>query len=246
MADPRVLIDEADPPVVGRDLLLTDAPAHHLVRVLRVRPGDPVRVFDGSGSEWRTTVRGIEGRRLVLRVISEDHPPTECSISISLLQGLCRGERMDYVMQKATELGAAEIVAVSCERSNVRLDKKRAENRLAHWRGVSVSAAEQSGRVRIPTIDGPVDLKLAATAAADVRLVLAPGAEHRLTVRVGAAASPKSVAVMVGPEGGFTSAELDALVAAGWDAVSMGPRILRTETAGIVALAAIQACIGLI
>jgi 16S rRNA (uracil1498-N3)-methyltransferase len=246
MADPRVLIDVTDAPVVGAELLLTGPPAHHLVRVLRIRPGDAVTVFDGSGSEWRTTVSGIDGRRLVVRIHAEERPERECPVSITLFQGLCRGERMDLVVQKTTELGAARIIAVSCDRSTVKLDEKRAAKRLEHWRGVSISASEQSGRVRVPAVSGPIGMDEALADRSDLRLALVPTAETRLTAHVAEMALPESIALLIGPEGGFSDEELDALGAAGWVAVALGPRILRTETAGIVALAAVQAGLGLI
>jgi 16S rRNA (uracil1498-N3)-methyltransferase len=246
MGVPRVLIDLDDPPVVDTDLNLTGPPAHHLSRVLRIRPGDTVALFDGSGVEWTTRVGSCDGRSILLQVMSQDRPDRECPIAISLLQGLCRGERMDLVMQKATALGAAAITAVACHRSTVRLDGTRALKRLGHWRSVVVAAAEQSGRVRLPEVNGPIPMAQACTADAGLRLILDPAAGTRLVDAVETSSMDDGIALIVGPEGGLSDSELEASMRAGWLAVALGPRTLRTETAGMAALAAIQAVRGLL
>ena len=153
---------------------------------------------------------------------------------------------MDLVMQKATELGAAAITALSCERSTVRLDEERASKRLEHWRNVVISAAEQSGRVRLPHVSGPLPLAEACKLDAGLRLVLDPSAGAALTQVVTENSAEAGIALVVGPEGGLAGQELALLRDAGWESVALGPRTLRTETAGMAALAAIQAAKGLL
>jgi len=237
----RVLIEAAPTRDADGTFELTGPAAHHLARVLRVRPGAAVILFDGSGSEWEAEVLAVDRNAVQLTLGERSEPARECLAPLVLLQGLCRGERMDWVMQKATELGAASILAVSCERSNVRLDEARGDKRLAHWRGVVASACEQSGRVRVPEVRGPLSLAEAIADLDGLRLLLDPEAPISLSAVIRAADDAAPAAILVGPEGGLSPAEIELLVAAGWGAVSMGPRILRTETAGAAALAAIQA-----
>ena len=173
----------------------------------------------------------------------------ESPLRVTLLQALARGEKMDWVLQKATELGVARIVPVATERSVVQLDGERAGRRLEHWQGIVASACEQCGRNRLPEVLAPQSLaaacQLAATSPASVRLVLAPGATASLAAAASAAeAGASEVALLIGPEGGLSEAELRVAAQAGFVAVAMGPRVLRTETASIAALAVLQLVAG--
>lgn len=223
------------------ELDLPEALAHHAARVLRLRDGDAVVLFDGSGAEAsaRLTVRGktwsalIEARRDVDR---------ESPLRVVLVQALASGDKMDWIVQKATELGVAAVVPVAAERSVLRLAGERADKRVAHWRQIAVAACEQSGRNRVPEIWplAPLPSYLAAHRETS-RLVLAPGGGERL------AALPRpqaAVHLLVGPEGGWSDAELALFHTVEATPIGLGPRILRTETAGLAALAAMQAIWG--
>lgn len=241
MPRPRLFLDQ--PIAANGSITLEGDRAHYLSRVLRVAPGAELAVFADGDGDYRASVASI-GRREVRLSIGERQPAAaESPLSVTLLQGVARGERMGFVVQKATELGARRIVPVQTEFSVVKLDSRRAERRRAHWQNVARSACEQSGRCHVPRIEPPTSLAtaLAAVSSADARLVFVPSAGERLrdVQRVDGEAE-----ILVGPEGGLSAADLDAAVAAGFRAVSLGPRILRTETAALAALAALQASWG--
>lgn len=211
--------------------------ARHLVRVLRLRDGSPFTVFDGSGVEWPATLIGE--RRA--RTGGARTRSTESPLSVTLVQGISRGERMDWTLQKAVELGVSRIVPVVAERTTVRLSGERAAKRIAHWRGVMIAACEQSARNRVPMLDPvqPLDAWLGTMEAP--ALVLDPAATRGL--KDFGAHAPRFT-LLVGPEGGFSERELAMALAAGCTGVRLGPRVLRTETAGVAALAALQALYG--
>jgi 16S rRNA (uracil1498-N3)-methyltransferase len=215
--------------------------AHHAVQVLRLRVGDPLVLFDGTGGEY-TAVMESTGREVSVAVTAFADTERESPLNVTLYQALPAGDKMDWVVQKAVELGVRAVVPVSAERSVVKLSGERAAKRLAHWRQVAVSACEQCGRNRVPQLADivPFGAALASCGAAQ-RLMLVPGGALRvrdLPVPLG------DVALMVGPEGGLSPAELAALRSAGFTALGLGPRVLRTETAGLAALAALAACWG--
>ncbi len=214
--------------------------ARYLARVLRLRVGDTITVFDGSGPEWPATIENMtkNAATLVLGESREAH--TESPLQIHLVQGVSRGERMDFVVQKATELGVRRITPVLTEYGVVKLAGERAQKRRDHWQGVAASACEQSGRTRPPRIDPPVSLNQwfgDKPADADVDLILHPGAATPLS-RVGPPTT--GACLLIGPEGGFSESEYADAKIAGFNAVSLGPRILRTETAAAAALAVMQ------
>ncbi|MCL1569739.1 16S rRNA (uracil(1498)-N(3))-methyltransferase [Xanthomonas nasturtii] len=227
-----------------QEVSLPEESANHLLRVLRLREGDTCILFNGDGSDYhaRITVAGKrEARALVERVeaLSNESP-----LRITLLQGIARGEKMDLVLQKATELGVAAIVPVNAERTEVKLDAARMEKRVAHWRSVVVSACEQSGRARVPTVAAPLGLQEAAQAS-DLqarRLTLDPQGEHRLSTL--SADVAQGIIVAIGPEGGWSPRDRTILTEAGFSGLQLGPRILRTETAGLAAIAALQSRFG--
>jgi 16S rRNA (uracil1498-N3)-methyltransferase len=219
---------------------LAEGAAAHVGKVLRLRAGDPLVLFDGSGLEFAARIESIDRRAVNVAVDGARDPGTESRLDITLLQGLCRGQRMDMLIQKSTELGVAAIRAISCERSVARVDGARRDRKLEHWRQVAISACEQSGRVTLPLIAGPAPLP--ATLAAldgdcDARLLLDPGADRNLGDGIDAA---RSVALLIGPEGGLTDGERAAARESGFVPARIGPRILRTETAPLAAISILQ------
>ncbi|ROQ48086.1 16S rRNA (uracil(1498)-N(3))-methyltransferase [Pseudomonas putida] len=215
---------------------LPEAQAHYIGRVLRMAPGDAVQLFDGSGQEYLGELLEV-GKKSVRVTLAQALPgQAESPLHVHLGQGLSRGERMDWAIQKATELGASVITPIVSERCEVRLKDERADKRLTHWRQVAISACEQCGRSTVPTIHSPVLLAdwLKARDEA-LKLVLHPVAEP-LTSH----ARPASLAFLIGPEGGLSEVEVEQAKAAGFHAARLGPRVLRTETAPVVALAVAQ------
>ncbi|MDJ0748329.1 MAG: 16S rRNA (uracil(1498)-N(3))-methyltransferase [Woeseiaceae bacterium] len=224
----------------GGTLELDGDRARYLARVLRLRPGDEVRVFNGEGPECSARIEAITKHGVSLRVGRSHETNTESPLRVHLVQGISRGERMDFVIQKATELGVKRITPVLTEYGVVKLDSKRAGKRREHWQGVAESACEQSGRVRVPLIDTPVSLNAwfgSQPAEVDAQLILRPGAGTPLAA---IEAPSTKVCVLIGPEGGFSNTEYDDADIAGFSPVSLGPRILRTETAAIAALSVLQ------
>ena len=249
----RVYVDA--PVAAGKRVIVEGSAANHIARVLRLRSGDSLTLFDGSGGEFGARIEEFRKETVVVAV--EEHRPLdrESPLPLTLVQGISRGERMDWIIQKATELGASRIVPVFTKRSVVRLDEKQAERKLQHWRAIAVAACEQCGRNRIPDLAVPVDFfdMLAGDpsgrpdsagrtdSAGSTRLLLSPTGDLRIDdlQDVG-----KGITVLIGPEGGLEDVEQEAAVTAGFKAVRLGPRVLRTETAAIAALTIIQRYFG--
>ncbi|MBD9367395.1 16S rRNA (uracil(1498)-N(3))-methyltransferase [Xanthomonas sp. XNM01] len=226
----------------GNRIALPERAANHLVRVLRLREGDPCVLFNGDGHDYAARVAVAGKREVLVDVLSASAVDNESPLRITLLQGIARGEKMDLILQKATELGVAAVVPVVAERTEVKLDAERTDKRMAHWRSVIESACEQSGRASVPALAAPAPLATAAAASTGLRLTLDPGGRHTLRSLDGDAAS--TVWVAIGPEGGWSPRDRDTLQAAGFEGLALGPRILRTETAGLAAIAALQARFG--
>lgn len=230
----------------GAEIVLDDTLANHLIRVLRLRAGDPVQLFDGRGHEVRAVLAVLDRKRTTARVEAAIPPLAESPLRLTLAQGICRGEKMDLVLQKATELGVHAILPLQTERTEVRLDAEREAKRMAHWRQVIASACEQCGRATLPQLAAPMALPhwLAVLRDAgntgEAMLALDPGGG--MDLRTLAAVSAMTLAV--GPEGGFSEAEVAQMQRAGFGGLRLGPRILRTETAGLAAIAALQARFG--
>jgi 16S rRNA (uracil1498-N3)-methyltransferase len=228
----------------GTEIELDGDRARYLGRVLRSRVGDNVIVFNGEGAEWTASVLQISKNTVTLRVDDSQEAGTESPLKIHLVQGISRGERMDLVVQKATELGVKRISPVLTEYGVVKLDGSRADKRQEHWQKIATSACEQSGRVRVPLVDKPMPLKNwlgDKPRQVDTELILNPGA----TTTLSSIAAPETkVCVLIGPEGGFSEFEYEDAGIAGFKAVSLGPRVLRTETAAIATLAVMQSMWG--
>lgn len=227
------------------EIILPDAAARHAARVLRLRTGDRLTVFNGDGHDYPGRLGRVEGRVVIVHTESRTRVDNEPPFPVILGQCLAKGDKMDLVIQKATELGVSAIVPLLGERCDVRLDAARAQRRVQHWQAVAASACEQCGRARLPQIVPPLSLsewlrQLDASCPAQ-RLVLVPGSARRAR-DVGIDAG--GVIVAIGPEGGFGPRDNSALAAAGFNGLALGPRILRTETAGFAAIAALLACHG--
>ncbi len=228
----------------GAKVALPGTAGEHVVRVLRLTSGAKLILFDGTGGEYEAELGATTKRGVVAHIGVHLATERESPLEITLLQSLARGEKMDWVVQKATELGVARIVPVVTERSVVRLDGAQAEKRRAHWIGVAAAACEQCGRNRLPDIASPQSIAAALRAlpAHAVALVFELTESARGVLLP--AAPVTSAAILVGPEGGLTPAELAQATTAGFRVTSLGPRVLRTETAAIAAIALLQGLAG--
>lgn len=228
----------------GQELALPEAAAAHLSRVLRLTVGDECVLFNGDGRDYAARLVGQGKRELRVALWDSRVVDNESPLRITLLQGVARGEKMDLILQKATELGVAAIAPLWSQRSEVKLEGERAGKRLAHWRGVVTSACEQCGRARVPEVAPPLSLVAALNAlpTGGLRLILDPEGEFSLSSLPFEAG--QGLVLAVGPEGGWSSTDRDALRAAGFHGLRLGPRILRTETAGLTAIAALQSKFG--
>jgi len=237
----RVHVDT--PLAVGLRVPLPPQAAAHLQRVLRLGAGDACVLFNGDGHDYDARVHAAGKRELLVDVTGARPVDNESPLRVTLVQGVARGEKMDWILQKATELGVAAFVAANAERSEVRLDATRAARRVVHWRSVIASACEQCGRARVPGIDAPRALAeaVAALPPGGTRMLLDPEGTANVDGLALEDELPMSVVLAVGPEGGWSPRDRGLLHAAGFEGLRLGPRILRTETAGIAAIAALQA-----
>ncbi|MBT8445515.1 MAG: 16S rRNA (uracil(1498)-N(3))-methyltransferase [Gammaproteobacteria bacterium] len=233
-------------PGAGSEIELPPAAAKHVARVLRMQAGEALTLFSGAGDEFAARIVSVAGGRVMVQVLERLVVDRESPLAVTLAQCLSRGQKMDLTLQKAVELGVATVQPLASRRSVVRLNEARAGKRLEHWHGVMVSAAEQSGRTRLPALRPLATLAEWLPGVPGTRICLHPpgGATLReLNDRLSPHAGGE-VTVLVGPEGGFDPLETEAIDAAGFHMVSLGPRILRTETAGMAVLAALQALYG--
>jgi len=234
MAAPRIHVDR--PLAPGAEFALGATPTRH-VQVLRLQPGDALTLFDGSGGQWAGAISAISRREVRVRTLHFEAVERELAQAVTLAVGMPANERMDALIEKATELGAASIQPLVCERSVLRVAGERALRKATHWRAVAVAACEQCGRNRVPQLAEPMKL-------GDWLRVLEGRAGARLLLSTAAALpwppvphnSPE-VIVLSGPEGGFTAAEDAAARAAGFSGHSLGARVLRADTAPLAALA---------
>jgi 16S rRNA (uracil1498-N3)-methyltransferase len=226
-------------PAEGSFPLPADA-AHHAARVLRLRIGDAVQIFDGTGNECHGVIAEMSGKRVVVDNLTAVDANRESPLKITLAQALSSSEKMDWVIQKATELGVAAIQPLATERSVARLSSERAEKRIEHWQQVAISACEQCGRNVLPEILPPLDIMAwlqQMRAATSQKLILLPEGAQALHSQP----RPESeVTLLIGAEGGFAQAESESALLCGFVPIRMGTRVLRTETAAIAGLAALQ------
>ena len=235
------------------DLLSTDAtvvlsamPSAHLIKVLRLRAGAKAVLFNGDGLDYLCEILLAKPEAAQLRVLSAQPAALESPLKITLIQAICRGDKMDWVLEKATELGVTHVIPVQSERSEVQLDSERANKRREHWQRIIVSACEQSGRAFVPQVEALQTLsnRLSGEISAAAKLVLEPsGAPISIASNL-LARGLTSVALAVGPEGGWSERDLAQLTLGGFSAVAIGTRVLRTETAGIAAISVMQAFCG--
>lgn len=230
---PRVYLDA--PLGQAGEVSLEDAPAHHLARVLRLREGDALTVFNGRGGEWDAEFIGR--RRVLLRSFSGVE--RESPLRLTLVQGVSSGERMDYTIQKSVELGVFAIQPLLTKRGVVKLEGTRASARARHWQKVAIAACEQCGRNRIPEVLPLLELYQYKPSDEGLRLLLSAQGRSIREMKV-----EKVATIAAGPEAGFAPEEQAALERAGFVKASLGPRVLRTETAALAALAAINALQG--
>jgi 16S rRNA (uracil1498-N3)-methyltransferase len=242
MSAPRFFVDRPLPHTpTGRDFELPEAAARHVALALRMRPGDALALFDGTGGEFAATITRIDKRGVAASIDRFDPVERESPHRVALVQAVIANDPMDWAVRKAVELGVAVVQPVLAARSQGSARGEKSERRLAHWRGIAVAACEQCGRNRVPDVLPVVTLAdwLDGPGAATGRvLVLAPGAPRSLA---DACAAALPAAVIVGPEGGFTDDELALAARRGVERVGLGPRVLRAETAAVAALAIVGA-----
>ena len=224
----------------GNRVQLDAEPSKHLLRVLRARPNDRVVLFNGDGLNYQGYLETSDKRASIYLETAKPNT-AESSLTLHLIQGISRGDRMDSTIRQAVELGVNRISAVTTHHSRARLDEKRRDNKIKHWQGIIISACEQSGRSIIPELSVDTSLAAGVATAHATRLILDPGAEISLDELEPCEAS---CTLLIGPESGFSAGELELAGTAGFTAIQLGPRILRTETAGPAALAILQARFG--
>ena len=217
--------------------------ANYVSRVLRLKPGNMLIVFDGNGGEYEAEFLSANRNSLRLAVGQHHFTERESGLELILAQGISRGDRMDIAVQKSTELGVARITPILTSRSTVRLDSAQEKKRQARWQSIAVNACQQCGRNRVPDIETPQEFSawIGGLDEHGVKLILRPGAVAPLAR---ANTTDRKITLLIGPEGGFDAREIATAQVAGFEAVSLGPRILRTETAAIAALSILQATLG--
>jgi len=218
-------------------VVLNISASRHLLRVLRHKINDPLIVFNGKGGEFQARIQSIEKGSAAVEITNYQKPPVESSLSIHLGQGISRGERMDYVIQKSVELGVNKITPLFTERCGVKISEERLTKRRKHWQSVAIAACEQSRRCVIPQIMTPTTLSDWLSKPHSFGFVCDPNAQCAMDKY----SEPKeALSALIGPEGGLSTAEIEQALTYNFHALSLGPRILRTETATVVALAVIQ------
>jgi 16S rRNA (uracil1498-N3)-methyltransferase len=235
MRKTRIFVDQSLQE--GKTLMLADEAAHHVAHVLRLRPGHALILFDGRGGEYEAEICKVDKRSVEVLIKQHREIDKGSPLQITLAQGISRGQKMDFSLQKAVELGVERIIPVMTEHGNVHLDEQRQQKKIEHWHGVIIGACEQSGRNKLPELVSPLAFDdCLALDSGLTKLILHPESGISL------AKLPRptgGLTLLIGPEGGFSDGEIQKACAAGYQIINIGPRILRTETA---ALAAISAC----
>jgi 16S rRNA (uracil1498-N3)-methyltransferase len=226
---------------VGQQLTLWDDAAHHVGKVLRMQSGELLQLFNGDGGNYAAKITEVGKKQLWVEILSVEANPVESPLHIHLGQGISRGDRMDFAIQKAVELGVSAITPLFTERCGVKLDAERAEKKREQWQKIVISACEQSGRSVVPTVHPLVSLdKWLAEPDDCLKLTLDPWTDATIK----GLAPTARLRLVIGPEGGFSDVEVAATSAAGFQPVRLGPRVLRTETAALTAIAALQLQLG--
>lgn len=225
----------------GSKAQLDEKASHHLAKVLRQRVGAELILFNGSGVEYQATILSIDKKQVTVEVGEATSPATESPLNVHLGISISKGDRFDWVLQKSTELGVNIITPLISERSEFKLQGERLDKKLSHWRQILISACEQCGRNIIPVLNEPCGVESwTSSVEADMKYVL----HHRTSQSLNAREKPDSIALLVGPEGGLSATEIQLAEQRGFDALALGPRVLRTETAPIAALAVLQSTWG--
>ena len=237
MRVPRFYVPQ--PFAVGQEFTLPDTTFRHAVQVLRLGVDEPLILFNGEGGEYLAQISNVSKRSASVLIDKFSAIDTESPVHLTLVQAVIKPDKMDFALQKAVELGVNTIQPLITQRSVVRIGKEQVDKKLQHWEGIVVAACEQSGRTRMPTVQAPLTLeRWLETPFAGTRLILAPGDFPRINALPSDLPTP--IALLIGPEGGFTDEEVETCVQAGVMPVSLGPRILRAETASSAALALLQ------
>lgn len=225
----------------GQILNLSKEAAGHLIRVLRLQVGDEFIVFNGKAGEFRAIITEVNKSTVTVKLGEFAAVNRESPLQMTLAQAVLRSDKMDYVLQKAVELGVTCFIPLITAHSTLKLAPERWQKRSLHWQGVMLAACEQSGRTRLPKLENPMTFDVATTAIkADQRIILQPGTKQNIN----SLSSCQSVALLVGPEGGWSENELKCARVADYSPMHIGPRVLRAETAGLVAISILQSLYG--
>ncbi|MBR5270555.1 MAG: 16S rRNA (uracil(1498)-N(3))-methyltransferase [Clostridia bacterium] len=229
-------------------IVINNTDVSHITKVLRMNIGDKITVCDSMGYDYLAKISGIEQNSIICDILSKEKSNTEPNINVTIFQGLPKASKMDYIIQKTTELGISKIVPCALKRCVVKLDGKKAEaKKCERWQKISEEASKQSGRGIVPAVEMPMTLKEVLNTVKDYDLFFVPyECEEQTTIKevLTSLAEPKNIAFMIGPEGGFDTAEIEEIKKSGVKTVTLGKRILRTETAGEAVLAMIMYEIG--
>ncbi len=229
--------------VSGEVIQLDTQASHHLMTVLRAKLNDGVTLFNGQGGEYKSTIIQMTKKQVSVQINEHLLRDVESPLELYLAQGISRGEKMDYTIQKAVELGVKKIIPLLTERSTVKLDAERREKRFQHWQSIIISACEQSGRNQIPELLFPMTIENSLSSVqADWCFVLSPAATSQL--KDNAIKKNQRVLLLIGPEGGLSESEINLVCSQGYKPLNLGPRILRTETAAVAAITALQCSFG--
>ena len=229
--------------IYGAEILLDKQASHHLAVVLRAKPHDVLTIFNGRGGEYNCVITQVNKKQVRVQIHDHITREAESSLELYLAQGISRGEKMDYTIQKAVELGVKKIIPLFTERCTVQLDEERCAKRLQHWQSIMISACEQSGRNQVPELLFPMTLENSLQAVkADWYFVLSPKAMSGLKEQP--VQEQQCVVLLIGPEGGLSEEEVALACQRGFIPLSLGPRILRTETAAVAAITALQCNFG--
>jgi 16S rRNA (uracil1498-N3)-methyltransferase len=221
----------------GEEQQLEETASRHLAGALRMKSGDRLSLFNGEGGEFNAEIVSITRKSVQVRICEYRDHGAESPLTTHLGIAISRGDRMDWVVQKATELGVSTLTPLFSTRTEVKLSTDRAQRKLGHWRAIAISACEQTGRNTLPEILGIEKLETwCESVAAERKFVL----HHRSNKTSGSDAAPTSVALLIGPEGGLDETELELASGHGFDHLALGPRVMRTETAPLAALAILQ------